>query len=477
MEDGSMEDGSSGSASSNGSTGAMTDQPAPTNVTTIAGNRSVGVEWDAVENATEYRVHWSMRPGFDLSTADSMDVDRPAFVHRGLTNGTTYYYVVKALRSGALGEPSNEVSEVPDGEWVLEELGTGMFDDVVTGAPTPRIDVAERVHVLLFAEGYVDAELGAFHDDIDHEGDRDNDVDRWVDEVFSLEPYSLFSDAFVVWYIPRPSNTDIRDSSPDTAFRVPVDASGSFALTGNIQSDGETAMLAWQALDTFPFPPDDFTSVGFGTVRKLTASFLIFDPQYGRASVSGRALSLRNPVDDDQRLSAAFGVGHAHEFSHAFAGLRDEYMENDNSLPQYSPTSNVTPSATCSQLPWAHLLAGRGINSTEQLVGAFGLPMLGYHAELLCLMNGTHDNAEYYGGSGLLRVDDRLCNFCRELVAYRIFHRAGVLDGDTAFDTWSTQYRDPFYETYGFMVPEVVPQTNDVDSPASGDPVYEACTP
>ncbi len=70
-----------------------------------------------------------------------------------------------------------------------------------------------------------------------------------------------------------------------------------------------------------------------------------------------------------------------------------------------SDTSNVVATNVCAELPWQHLLAGGTINpDVEQLVGAFGTSTHGYHSELVCLMNGTHDNANYYGGDGLLRT-------------------------------------------------------------------------
>jgi hypothetical protein len=72
-----------------------------------------------------------------------------------------------------------------------------------------------------------------------------------------------------------------------------------------------------------------------------------------------------------------------------------------------------------------------------------------------------------------LRVEDRFCNYCRELATYRLFERTQVLAEETAsFATWKATYRAPFYQRFGFFVPAVVPQTNNV-----GEWKYEACTP
>jgi hypothetical protein len=469
--------GGAGSGGLPGGTGGVVGVP-PSDIalTAIGANTTIGLEWPVVTGATGYRLYWSTSPGVTPATGQPIDVTAPDFVHRGLTNGTTYYYAVAPITPQGEGAPSAEASAVPAGEWALERLGTGRFDDVVTGASVAQIPIERRLHVFLFAEGYTSADLPVFHDEASH-GSRGNDVDRWVDLVFGIEPYSLFSEAFVVWYLPRASNTQI--GGGDTAFMVPVDTSAS-PIMQSVPATGETSLRAWTALGIAPFPPSVFYQSGQRRARNDVASFLIFDPNRGRASVSGLTTSLTNPGNSNQRIGTAFGVGHAHEFTHAFSQLRDEYIETSNNAPtQWSDTSNVVGTNVCSDLPWSHLLVGTAINpSTDNLVGAFGDAAVGYHSELLCLLNGTHDNATHYGGSGLLRVEDRMCNFCREITAFRIFERTSVLaDEATSFDTWVSTYRTPFYTRYGFKVPAVVPQTNDPRNPSQGTPYFEACTP
>ena len=468
--------GTAGATGLAGSAGAPPDAgfDAKLAATALAANQSVGVEWNAVEGATAYKVYVA-EGAAPTSASMSQEVKAPhaAFVHHALKNGTAYHYAVAAVVGGIESKLSPEAVATPAGEWVLEELGDGQFDDVSTGKLAPRVPLEKRVHLLLFAEGYLAADLPKFHDDADHAAKRAGDVDSWVDYVFSLAPYKDYREAFAVWYLPRASNTHF--DGADTAFMVPVAA----AATGNVTGTGETATRAWQAIGLMPVPPMDFTAVGFGTVRTHVASFLLFDAARGRAGVSGLTLALRNPAQASQRIASAFGVGHAHEFTHAFSSLRDEYIELDNSAPNNtSETSNVVGSGQCATLPWQHLLSGGSINpQTESLVGAFGTPEQGYHSELLCLLNGTHDNAGHYGGNGLLRDDDRMCNFCREVTAYRIHSRTGILADDTAgFEAWKAQYRAKFFERFPFQVPAVVPQTNNVQNPAQGMPVYEACS-
>ena len=278
----------------------------------------------------------------------------------------------------------------------------------------------------------------------------------------------------MVWALPRPSAAHL---GGDTAFAVPVLLGSGFPGVGQVQSEGETATRAFAALQSHPIP---ITQVYGGFSRRAlnhVAYFLMFDPERGRASDSGRALSLSDMASGN-RLSAAFGIPFDHEFTHAFAQLNDEYLDHARSAPSfYDEASNVVPTNTCEELPWRHLLVGGEINpDVDELVGAFGAEGLGYHPEFLCLLNGVHDNADFYGGDGRLR-SDRLCNFCREITAFRVFERTGVIPADDALGTWAARYRRPFYDRFGFMVPPVVPQTNNLRDPAAGQAFYEACVP
>lgn len=470
--------GQGSDAGANTDAGADAGAPIPASfeLRAVAAHGSAGLDWDVVDGATGYRIHAANAPGVVPGAAGVTvtETSEPVHVLRGLVDGTSAYYVVTAmLPSGETA--SNEVEVTPGGEWVLEELGSGLFEDVTTGMPVARVPMERRAQVLLFAEGYTAGDLAVLHDLAEHAGDRSNDVDRWVDQVFAIEPYSAFREAFAVWYLPRESNAA---PGGDTAFAIPVDASGSYPGVGNIASDGETAMRAWAAIAEHPMPPTQFYSGYSQRALNHVAYFLMFDPNRGRASFSGRSSSIEDTATGN-RMSAAFGIPFAHEFTHAFAQLSDEYVETDRMVSgMSSETSNVVATNTCASLPWQHLLYGSEINpDIDQLVGAFGTDGYGYHSELVCLMNGTHDNATVFGGSGLLRTDDRMCNFCREMTSFRVYERTGAIASPGAFDTWKADYRMPFYERHGFFVPSVVPQTNDVDAPGSGMPYFHACVP
>ena len=436
--------------------------PSPDQIalTALGANGTIGLDWTRDAAATGYRIYWSTTAGVDPGTAQRLDSAEPSFVHRGLMNGARYHYKVAVLTAAGEGKLSNEAMATPGGEWALEVLGSGDFDDIETGARVPRLPIERRVHVLLLPEGYLAGELPVFHDHAGHNlASPGNDVDRWIKEVFDLEPYSKLREGFVIWYLPRASATHI--DGMQSAFAQPAPA-----LWTTLDGAGP---------DAFAFPPA-------ATSRNFVASFLLFDPARGRAGVSGHTTSCPNPADRNLTVPCAFGIGHAHEFTHAFSDVRDEYLEDNNTRSGAGNAwSNVSGSNRCDEVPWAHLLPGRGINTgPAELVGAFGRPERGYHSELKCQMNGTHENGSYWcapGDSLTLRAG-RFCNFCRELTTFRLLFRTGVLTGTTqqAFAAWAARYRQPFFRRFGLSAPTPVPQT--VRCPGQMDrPVYEACVP
>ncbi len=356
--------------------------------------------------------------------------------------------------------------------------GDGTIDDVLTGQDH-EIDGDDMVHVLILPEGYTAADLAT--------GVFDDDVDEWIAQWEILDPYSVFKDAFCIWKQPVPSNERIASAAPqtaDTAFLVPITSSGN-GIDGDIPLTGPTSQRVWATVDSeFPFPPDSFYPSGGRTSKiahNLVIVMLVLDPDDGESGLSGRARRLENPLDSNQRLSAAFAHNRPHEFSHAFSRVNDEYMEDCcgplcqsvGPNPPSADLTNVVCDPGCSDLPWAHLLPGTSINpGTLDLVGSFGVSIVGFHPELKCLMNGTHDNSIYYGGDGNLRVHDRFCNFCREIGVFRLFERIRVLsDPAVSWSAWGTSYRSTYFTRFGFDVPSPVPQEN-----SAGTPVFDGCT-
>jgi outer membrane protein assembly factor BamB len=90
--------------------------PAPTAPATVAatpGSNEVTISWSASAGATSYDVYMGTTAGnYDSTPVKAAVVGLTAAI-TGLTNGTTYYFVVKAANLGGSSPPSSEVSAKP----------------------------------------------------------------------------------------------------------------------------------------------------------------------------------------------------------------------------------------------------------------------------------------------------------------------------------------------------------------------------
>src|ERR1041385_4791354 len=85
--------------------------PAPTGLSATPGDSQVTLAWNAVSGATSYNVKRATRSGGPYGTVAS--VANAGFNDTGLTNGTTYYYVVSAVNAAGEGNNSTEVNATP----------------------------------------------------------------------------------------------------------------------------------------------------------------------------------------------------------------------------------------------------------------------------------------------------------------------------------------------------------------------------
>ena len=111
--------GQASASPSGGATATATGTPgAPTGLTATPGNGEVGLSWTAPATAggaapASYHVYEGTSPGFTLGTPVTSTSGTHATV-TGLTNGTTYYFVVTAVdASGTVSGASGEASAQP----------------------------------------------------------------------------------------------------------------------------------------------------------------------------------------------------------------------------------------------------------------------------------------------------------------------------------------------------------------------------
>ncbi len=87
---------------------------APTGVTANAGDGQATISWNTVSGATSYNIYWSTTSGVTKTTGTKITGTISPYTHTGLTNGTTYYYVITAVNSyGESSESSPSVSATP----------------------------------------------------------------------------------------------------------------------------------------------------------------------------------------------------------------------------------------------------------------------------------------------------------------------------------------------------------------------------
>ncbi|MES2924932.1 MAG: fibronectin type III domain-containing protein [Verrucomicrobiota bacterium] len=84
---------------------------APTGLTATAGNTQVSLSWSAVSGATSYNVKRATTNGGPYTTVSSPT--GTSYVNTGLTNGTTYYYVVSAVNGTGESANSSQVNATP----------------------------------------------------------------------------------------------------------------------------------------------------------------------------------------------------------------------------------------------------------------------------------------------------------------------------------------------------------------------------
>ncbi|TNJ60184.1 hypothetical protein FE784_36420 [Paenibacillus hemerocallicola] len=79
----------------------------------IAGNGQVTLAWNPVAGSTGYKVYQSVTAGTYGTEVTTVNGAVYGYSVSGLTNGTTYYFVVKAMNPGGDSAASNQVSAMP----------------------------------------------------------------------------------------------------------------------------------------------------------------------------------------------------------------------------------------------------------------------------------------------------------------------------------------------------------------------------
>lgn len=117
------------------------DPGAPTataGLTATAGNNQVALSWATATNAKEYVVYYSTNPGVTKSTGTKFtSTPSTTATVTGLTNGTTYYFVVTSINANSESAESNQAAAMPSASRSFSQsdlTGTWNFNILVSGS-------------------------------------------------------------------------------------------------------------------------------------------------------------------------------------------------------------------------------------------------------------------------------------------------------------------------------------------------------
>ncbi len=133
--------------------------PVPTGVAAMAGDGRVTLAWNPVAGATSYNVYMGTAPGVTRTnyTMSHTGVPRP-FVHTGLANGTTCYFVVTAVTASGESGESVEVSATPtSGGWPIADTDGDGYSDAAEIAAGSNPNDPLSTPVDTDADGLADA--------------------------------------------------------------------------------------------------------------------------------------------------------------------------------------------------------------------------------------------------------------------------------------------------------------------------------
>jgi uncharacterized protein (TIGR03382 family) len=266
-----------------------------------------------------------------------------------------------------------------------------------TGNPEERLDL------LVLADGYTEAELGLFAED----------VDTLMTHLFAIEPWASYSELVNVWRIDRPSSQSGASRDPAETFSPYGCYYGCNGLDRLICCDDENILAEADA----SLPASDGILV------------LVNDPEYGGSGGFNYAVSTARHADALQVAT--------HELGHTLVGLWDEYsygVPGDISVDGQAANCAADGAA----VGWDEWMDVEGIDA---------LPVCSFTnyyrpTEHSCMMN---------------ILQDRYCPVCRQESIYSIYARVPEIVSEVTPATGGTVFIGKNDDPFVFEFEEVGP--------------------
>jgi fibronectin type 3 domain-containing protein len=109
---------------------------APTGLAATVGNGTVTLTWNAAGGATGYTVKRGIASGGPYVTAGTVGSAPTSFADSGVTNGTTYYYVVTGANSAGTSPNSSQLAAIPLAPPTFTSSATAFPNPVTQGVST-----------------------------------------------------------------------------------------------------------------------------------------------------------------------------------------------------------------------------------------------------------------------------------------------------------------------------------------------------
>jgi hypothetical protein len=133
---------SAGASAYTGTAAILTYCSAPASPAAIGGNGNVSMAWSPSGGASSYNLYRALASGGEGSTPYQSGIGSASYTDNSATNGTAYYYTVRAVNPTGAGPQSSEFSATPSASETFEQWQLAEFGSVPAAESAAAADTA-----------------------------------------------------------------------------------------------------------------------------------------------------------------------------------------------------------------------------------------------------------------------------------------------------------------------------------------------